>query len=240
MFQSQDHMQRFTEARSETQRNNKQLMKAQRTEAQRAEAQVAKEELTNIQYTKGINTKKRICREAYKLFAEKGFKDVTMTQICEKTGLSRGGLYRHYGSTAEIFQAIVEHLMYRQADEFAEKIQQGMPAVQILEEVFSRYEFEMADSEHSLSIAIYEYFTNPEVSENNRPLSIQYEHSKKMWKELLNYGIQRGEFQDVDTDAVFELIIFSYQGVRMYSRLISISPEVPGRILKLIKSVLIK
>ncbi len=149
-------------------------------------------------------------------------------------------MYRHYGSTAEIFQAIVEHLMYQQADEFAEKIRQGISAVQILEEVFRRYETEMADSKHSLSIAIYEYFTNPEVSESNRPLFVQYEHSKKMWKELLNYGIQRGEFQNVDTDAVFELIIYAYQGVRMYSRLISISTEVPGRMLRQIKSILIK
>lgn len=52
---------------------------------------------------KGDKTKELICSEAYKLFAEKGFKEVTMKDICEKTGLSRGGLYRHYSSTEEIF-----------------------------------------------------------------------------------------------------------------------------------------
>ena len=51
---------------------------------------------------KGAKTK-----EAYRLFAEKGFKAVTMTDICEKTGLSRGGLYRYYSGTEEIFSEIL-------------------------------------------------------------------------------------------------------------------------------------
>ena len=43
---------------------------------------------------KGDQTRQLICMEAFKLFTEKGYKDVTMKDICEKTGLSRGGLYR--------------------------------------------------------------------------------------------------------------------------------------------------
>ena len=44
---------------------------------------------------KGSETKRLIKEQAYKLFAIRGFKDVTMKDICEITGLSRGGLYRH-------------------------------------------------------------------------------------------------------------------------------------------------
>ena len=43
---------------------------------------------------KGEKTKQLICRAAYGLFAKKGYKDVTMQDICMETGLSRGGLYR--------------------------------------------------------------------------------------------------------------------------------------------------
>ena len=48
---------------------------------------------------KGEKTKQDIREKAYQLFAEKGFKDVTMKDICELTGLSLGGLYRHFEST---------------------------------------------------------------------------------------------------------------------------------------------
>lgn len=51
---------------------------------------------------KGEKTKQLICESAFCLFAEKGFKDVTMKDICERTKLSRGGLYRHYESTSQI------------------------------------------------------------------------------------------------------------------------------------------
>ncbi len=42
---------------------------------------------------KGEKTKQDIREKAYQLFVEKGFKEVTMKDICELTGLSRGGLY---------------------------------------------------------------------------------------------------------------------------------------------------
>lgn len=41
---------------------------------------------------RGDKTRKDILEKAYGLFAEKGFKDVTMKDICEQTGLSRGGI----------------------------------------------------------------------------------------------------------------------------------------------------
>lgn len=41
---------------------------------------------------RGDKTKQEIRDKAYQLFAEKGFKEVTMKDICERTGLSRGGL----------------------------------------------------------------------------------------------------------------------------------------------------
>ena len=48
---------------------------------------------------KGDKTKQFIKQQAKVLFADKGFKNVTMKDICEVTELSRGGLYRHYNST---------------------------------------------------------------------------------------------------------------------------------------------
>ena len=42
---------------------------------------------------KGEDTKKFIREKAICLFAQKGFKNVTMKDICTVTGLSRGGLY---------------------------------------------------------------------------------------------------------------------------------------------------
>ena len=188
---------------------------------------------------KGMQTKQLICMEAYQLFAQKGFKDVTMKDICEKTGLSRGGLYRHYESTEQIFLEIIHALMGRQKNEFTEKIQAGIPAGEILTDILRRYEEEMLDRNGSLSIAIYEFFSNPDISKSNNSITEQYLSSKNMWMELLQYGMTRKEFKEINPEAVFDLIVFSYQGVRMYSTMMDLDPMIPKRITEQIKQLLL-
>ena len=189
---------------------------------------------------RGESTRQLIKEKSYQLFAEKGFKEVTMKDICMATGLSRGGLYCHYTGTDQIFGAIIEDLMKMQDEEFDSKIKCRLPAIQILNEVLDRYEHEMADSSASLSVAIFEYFSLDQNCSGDNAITAQYRLSVGMWQRLIQYGIERGEFHPVDIQAVIDLIIFSYQGVRMYSKLMPIKPELPARITGQIRSILIK
>ena len=174
------------------------------------------------------------------MFAEKGFKEVTMKDICEITGLSRGGLYGHYESTKQIFKEIVDEMMDSQNEEFHSKMKLGLSAVHILDDILKRYQEEMIDSEGSLSTAIYEYFSMKENAAGENALYRQYLTSCHTWKSFLQYGIDRKEFYPVDISAVFDLIIFSYQGVRMYSRLMPVNREVPERMMKEIRNLLVR
>ena len=59
--------------------------------------------------------KKQIRQAAMKVFLDKGFRNTVMNDIMETTGLSRGGLYHHYGSTYEIlYDIMVEGNKYRE------------------------------------------------------------------------------------------------------------------------------
>lgn len=188
---------------------------------------------------KGEKTKRDIREKAYRLFAEKGFKEVTMKNICELTGLSRGGLYRHYESTEQIFLEIVQTFSDQQQNEVFSKINQRIPAAVILEELLSKYAGEMMDSENSLSLAIYEFYSSPAVSKEENSVKKQYELSKSTWIELINYGIGTKEFNRVNPESVFNVIIFAYQGVRMYGKLMKIDHEIPVQIIHEIKRLLL-
>lgn len=188
---------------------------------------------------RGTETRRLILKKSYPLFAEKGFKEVTMKDICECTGLSRGGLYRHYDSTSQIFAEILEELLKRQEDEFSEKIKKKESAICILNDVLERYRLEMLDSGNSLSVAIYEFYSLPQSEHIPNALLEQYLLSKEMWSRLIQYGIEQQEFKQVDIPAVFDLIVFSYQGVRMYSRLMSLGKDIPDRIVRQIKELLL-
>lgn len=189
---------------------------------------------------RGQETRKRIKKCACSLFAQKGFKQVTMQDICEAAHMSRGGLYCHYEDTRHIFQEIIDEMTDRQDDEIDLKIGQGLPAVTILDDILRRYVDEMLDSRASLSLAIYEYFSVPDIAEQDDTLHEQYRSSADTWKKLLRYGIDRQEFNDVDISAVFDLILFSYQGVRMYSRLMPVDREIPSRIMQEIRKLLVR
>ena len=188
---------------------------------------------------KGDETRSFIKEKARILFEKQGFHRITMKDVCEVTGLSRGGLYGNYESTGQIFAAIMADLMMQQDDEFRTLQEEKMPAVDILNMILCRYREEMSDGAHSLSLAIYEYYSQfPKESANS--LTIQYDNSKRMWEQLLQYGIETGEFHPVDAAAVYDLLVFSYQGVRMYSTITEIDPMIPERIISTMKAMVIR
>ena len=160
---------------------------------------------------KAERTREKIKKAAYFLFAEKGFKEVTMTDLCEKTGLSRGGLYRHYSGTGEIFSEILS-----EESVFFDRIEEKESAEAILEDLLGAIQREIMERERSLSLAIYEY-----ASLGNEELLIRInERAKRRWIKLIEYGMKTSEFKRVDSEQVSELILYYYQGLRMWSRVV--------------------
>ena len=50
-------------------------------------------------------------------------------------------------------------------------------------------------------------------------------NAEEKWKRLIRYGIKQGEFRNVSVDQIVNVILYSYQGVRMWSRIIPIKPK---------------
>jgi AcrR family transcriptional regulator len=57
--------------------------------------------------TKGERTRQTILDTAYRLFLEQGYSATSMRQIADSAGLALGGIYNHFASKDEIFQALV-------------------------------------------------------------------------------------------------------------------------------------
>lgn len=182
---------------------------------------------------KGDSTRREILETARRLFAEKGYKDVTMSLLCQETGLSRGGLYRHFESVEQIFLAVMKGFAQDQGADIREQMTRGVPGPVILRGLLERYRQEMASRESSLSLAICEYYSSHPGMEKS------YAASKTPWVELIRYGTARGEFQPVEAEALFDLLVFAYQGVRLYSRLMELDPATPGRVTGQIQRLLL-
>ncbi len=57
--------------------------------------------------TKGETTRLAIEDAAVKLFMERGYHATSMRQIAEQAGLALGGIYNHFASKDELFEAII-------------------------------------------------------------------------------------------------------------------------------------
>ncbi len=57
-----------------------------------------------------MNTKEKIIEEALKLFSEKGYSDVFVSDIAKAVGIKAPSLYKHFENKQEIFNAILDFL----------------------------------------------------------------------------------------------------------------------------------
>ena len=57
---------------------------------------------------KSTQKKQYIIEKAKEVFARSGYKDVTMKDIVDACGISRGGLYLYFGNTKDLFEAVLE------------------------------------------------------------------------------------------------------------------------------------
>ena len=186
--------------------------------------------------TKKERTREIILSRSYGLFAQDGFNKVTMKDVCEVTGLSRGGLYSHFPGTKELFEAILAELNKKDEMDFTGEIKAGMSAVDILNRALALMRDEMEHPEDSLSLAMYEYAD----SVSNDVMDQFNKIGEDKWTALIEYGIKRGEFRKVNIFETVNVILYLYQGIRMWSRIVDMTPAVFEAITDHIKKILIK
>ena len=195
------------------------LTKSTRVSIIEIDTSVESEEYSMI--SKKERTREMILQASYRLFARDGFNKVTMKDVCDATGMSRGGLYSHFAGTKELFEAILIEINKKDEMDFYKEMDEGLSAVDILDCALVLMRDEMEHSEDSLSLAMYEYagtVSNDMMNHFNRI-------GEQKWTALIEYGMARGEFQRVDVAEIVNVILYVYQGVRMWSRIVSMTPE---------------
>ena len=186
--------------------------------------------------SKKERTREWILEASYSLFAKYGFNRITMKDVCEAADLSRGGLYSHFPGTKEIFEAILEKINQKDEMNFGKEIDEGKTAVVILERALRLMEDEMQHPEDSLSLAMYEYAGTVDKSLMDHFNRI----GEEKWTALIEYGISTGEFYAVNVEEIVNVILYVYQGVRMWSRIVTMTPETFRSITSHIRRQLIK
>ena len=172
---------------------------------------------------KGNKTKQYIVKTAAGLFSQKGFTAVTMKDICEACNLSRGGLYRHFGSTKEIFIEVLERDKNDAEQSLDQAIAMGLSPKRLLEGFFQLQRDDIAYNNNRIEVAIYEFsIAYPDQKDY---LSERFQSDVRVFSKLIEYGQKKGECRDGDSNIMAEHIVIFLEGMKLSSTIISLSEE---------------
>ncbi|WP_125098792.1 TetR/AcrR family transcriptional regulator [Leucobacter chromiireducens] len=71
------------------------------------------------QRAKPLSTREQLLVQAARLFAERGFSGVSLEDIAQAAGFTKGAVYSHFGSKEQVFLAAVRHTVERMEEELA-------------------------------------------------------------------------------------------------------------------------
>ena len=186
--------------------------------------------------TKGKQTRAEIRNHALLLFAEKGFKKVTMNDICVSTGLSRGGLYRYYSSPAEIFGDILKIIIQGMGDELAKNLKGGKSPTESLDIVLERLKDDIKNPQTTLTIALIEYCH----IYGAKAVEAAFSRGIEIWEEFIKYGVSQGEFNNINPKAMASTVLILYEGARAGVNLISYSDDFVAGLIDCIRYMIVK
>lgn len=174
---------------------------------------------------KSIQKRQLILETARKIFMEKGYKDVTMKDIVEACGISRGGLYLYFESTKEIFLEVLKLESQETDDLFSANIQENATAADILALLLKEQKKELLRKKNSLAVAIYEfYFANRPLRKDNA-LRERFDGAIAVLEKLIADGVENGEFYCEDPLGCARNIMYVLEGLKVSAHTMGITEK---------------
>ncbi|WP_163099012.1 TetR/AcrR family transcriptional regulator [Peribacillus alkalitolerans] len=156
---------------------------------------------------------------AREVFIKKGFNAVSMQDIIEHSGVSRGGVYTYFQNTEDIFLEILRKRDIEEVWGFDSLYQVGRTSWQVLSLILDQIMDTIENERDHLVPVVYEYyFTVGRKSQKHIPdLEIRVGNILKNLSFILNNGVESGEFKaSTSVNATARLITTFCDGINVH------------------------
>ncbi len=171
---------------------------------------------------KSAQKRNLILENAKNVFVERGFKNVTMKDIIEASGISRGGLYLYFSSTTEIFLEVLKREAAQDDDVFSETFTEETTAADILFLFLQEQKKELFRKKDNLTVAIYEYYFNESAQGKGKELKKQFDKATKLVAKLIEAGVEEEVFYCEDCMGAALNIMYTFEGMKVASKTMGI------------------
>ena len=176
-------------------------------------------------------TRQSLLDAALQVFSHQGYAAARLEDIAERAHVTRGAIYFHYGSKAELFAALVEQASLAGNQAVAQAIQAGGPFLDILRRVL-RETLRLLDEDPrfrgAMALMLFNSGDSPELSALRSLRAAQGTVQLDQIGSFFQIGIAQGELRsDLDAKAAAYAFL-AYQNGLVTMRILapgSISPE---------------
>jgi AcrR family transcriptional regulator len=156
---------------------------------------------------------RRILDAAASVFARRGFSDARMDDVADEAGVSKGGLYLHFKSKDDLFDALMGYVVGLQARRLAKAGAGDGPVADRLTAYFHEYVGDMVGMARFYPI-IMETYSRAARHESVRQMLVRYlDASLPDLSGLIAAGIASGEFKPADPDEVALQLLGMLEGL---------------------------
>ena len=163
-----------------------------------------------------------ILEQAKKVFAKKGFKNVTMKDIVSACQISRGGVYLYFSDTGEIFEEVLKLRAAHEHDPVREPEAHAHCAREQMRRFLQGQKAELMNPADHLIVATYEYLFAKSESIDRTQIAARFHQSVSRLSALIQYGVDRGEFSAEPATAASTIVLL-LEGLRISSTVLAFS-----------------
>jgi AcrR family transcriptional regulator len=150
--------------------------------------------------------RRQILDAARKCFIDKGYFPTRMEDIAEVAALSKGGIYFHFESKRQIFEALVRQ-EYEESASFIQEMSKQSGDYSVMFATMARHylEFFASRPDYPRFFMVMGEMAGRDPSVREMLANLQAEYTSSMAR-IVKAGIERGELRPVDPEAIATLL----------------------------------
>ncbi len=162
-----------------------------------------------------LERRQQILDAAEKVFAERGLSGARMDDIVQASGLSKGALYWYYKSKDSVILALMERILDRELAQATKLVSSPAPASDRLNTLMHMALSEIAGLGRLLPLA-YEFLAMASRRKAVRnAMAHYYEQYASLLGEIIQQGIEAGEFIEMDVEQAALTVIAIVEGLAL-------------------------
>ncbi len=175
---------------------------------------------------KSLQKRNMIVEAAREVFFKRGYRAVTMKDIVEACGISRGGLYLYFANTKELFEAVLEQENQKVQSIFDSSMTKKANPGEILLMYLNEQKKEILKKKDNLAVATYEYMFENELLDIETPFKRRFQENVKALEQLIAAGVGQEWMICESPSEAARNIVYTLEGMKVAAQTIGVSAKV--------------